>query len=175
MLAPYLGALVLGGGILVVQLAFGHHGAEHAGGDADHDTPGWSIVGTLRFWSFALFAFGMVGALLTMLGLAGAGVTAVVSLAFGLASGAVAATVVRKLTKKGPSSHAAMDEAVGRVARVLVPPNDAGRAKVRVEIKGAYVDCIAQASEPLDAGDSVVVESCEGAELRVSRAPRELD
>jgi membrane protein implicated in regulation of membrane protease activity len=173
-LAAYLGALVLGGGILVVQLAFGHHAADHGGGDADHDTGAWSIVGTLRFWSFALFAFGFVGALLTIFAFAGGAVTFAIAAPFGLASGAVAATVVRRLTKRGPSSHTAVADAVGRVGRVIVPPNEAGRAKVRVEVKGVEVDYIAHASDPLDAGDAVLVESCEGAELRVSRAPREL-
>jgi hypothetical protein len=46
--------------------------------------------------------------------------------------------------------------------------------KVRVEIKGSFVDYVARANEPLAVEDAVIIEECDGSEVLVSRAPKEL-
>jgi membrane protein implicated in regulation of membrane protease activity len=177
-LLVYLGALIAAACVLAVQLAFGHHAGgdvhatDHAG--VDHDANVWTFIGSVRFWSFALLAFGLVGTLLTAFGFAGVILTAVLATTFGLASGVVAVSAIRKLAQRTSSSHATEDDVVGRVGRVVVPPNEAGRCKVRVEIKGSMIDYVATAREPMSEGDDVLVEEARNSELTVSRAPKEL-
>jgi membrane protein implicated in regulation of membrane protease activity len=179
-LAFYVGALVLAGGILALQLVLGHHGA--GGGDGDHgadhptdqDTTFWTFVASIRFWTFALLAFGLTGTLLRLFNFAGRVESAVLATACGLVSGVVAVAVIRRLTTKAASSLASTGDVVGRVGRVIVPVDEGTTGKVRVEVKGSHVDYVAHAAEPLAAGESVVVEDCDGGEVRVSKAPREL-
>src|SRR5262252_1089543 len=113
----YLAALIVGLGVLSLGL-LGHgadaHGADlHVGGvhgdlghghasghgadDAHHQSGlfGVALFLSLRFWSFALMAFGSVGTLLTWFALAGSAATALIAVAVGLFSGGLAATVFR--------------------------------------------------------------------------------
>ncbi len=178
-LTLYLAALLVAVGVFVVQLAFGHHDAA-AGHDlthdagADHEAGAWSLLASVRFWSFALLAFGLVGSLLTLFGLAGPVVTAVIATGTGLTSGTFAATVIRRLVRQAATSHASSSDVVGRLGRVIVPPDEEGRGKVRVELKGSYVDYVARSNEPIAVEDAVVVEEYDGSEVLVSRAPKEL-
>jgi membrane-bound ClpP family serine protease len=175
-LLVYLGALVVAAGVLVAQLVLGHHadaqGGDHATGD--HDTPLWTLVASVRFWSFALLAFGMVGTIITAGAYASFLHTLLIAIACGLGSGVFAVLAIRNVAKKSESSHATGRDVVGRVGRVIVPPNDEGRCKIRVEIKGSTIDYVATASGAVAEGDSVLVEEGEGEALVVSKAPREL-
>ena len=179
MLALYIAALVLAAGAIVLQFAVGHdtgaggHDASHTSFD-DHDFAPWTLLTSLRFWSFGLLAFGLVGTSVTLLGLAGVVATAILAGVVGLASGSFAAIVVRRMMQRSASSNVTSDEIVGKMGRVLVVPGENGRGKVRVEIKGSLVDYAARAGEPLTEGDLVVIEECDGQEVAVSRAPREL-
>ena len=182
MLALYIGALVFGLGVALVQLWGGGHDAdvsvdahsELGSGAADHDVVPWTLVLSVRFWSFALLAFGLVGTLLRVLDVAGRGATLGVSIAAGLVSGFVASTVVRALTSRTSTSHTTDRDLVGKVARVLVPFDENGVGKIRIEVKGSFVDRAARSTEPLGDGESVVVEEVEGESLTVSKAPKEL-
>ncbi len=179
MLSLYLAALVAALGAFAVQLAFGHHGGggghdvAHDGSDG-HDAGAWSLLASVRFWSFALLAFGLVGTLLTLFGLAGKITTAVLAVGSGLSAGFFAAMVVRSLLRNSQSSHATGADVVGRVGRVIVPVEKLGRGKVRIDIKGSEVDYVARATEPLAVQEAVIVEEFDGSEVLVSRAPREL-
>jgi membrane protein implicated in regulation of membrane protease activity len=175
-IAVYLGALVVALGVFGVQ-TFGGHDADATGHDlthGDHDAPPWALLASLRFWSFALLAFGLTGALLTFFGLAGAVAAGIVSGVAGVLSGAFATTVIRRMTNKGPSSLVQPKEVVGKVGRVLVPTDGASRGKVRVEVKGKLVDYVAASSEPLAQDDVVVVEDYDDGQIVVSKAPKEL-
>src|SRR5262245_48769693 len=177
MLLVYIGALVLAVGVLGFQLAIGHHGADaDADGDGvpDGEAGPWTFVGSVRFWMFALLAFGLVGTLLTVFGFAGSILTAVIAIPFGLASGVFAKTVIKRLGERTPSSHGGAGEVVGQIGRVIVPLDENARGKVRVDVKGFQVDYIARATEPIDEGETVVVEDFEEGQVVVSRAPREL-
>jgi membrane protein implicated in regulation of membrane protease activity len=180
-LPVYIGALVLAAGVLLLQLVLGHHGggdadaAGHdAGHDTDHDATLWTFVASIRFWSFGLLAFGLVGTLLTLFGFAGSVLAVVLAALSGLASGVVAVSVIRRLTQRAASSHATSQDVVGHVGRVLVPLDPTARGKVRVEVKGSQIDYVARAGEAIAEGEAVVVEECDGAEVTVSRAPKEL-
>ena len=176
MLVVYLVALVVGLGVIGVQ-TFAGHDADAGGHElahADHDAPAWALVASVRFWSFALVAFGFCGALITLFGFVGAGAALGIAGVAGATSGALAATIVRRMTTRGPSSQVLHREVVGRVGRVLVPSERGVRGKVRVEIKGSSVDYVALSDERLETGEAVIVEECEGGEVVVSKAPKEL-
>jgi len=153
----------------------GGHDATHDGGhDQAHEASAWSLVASVRFWSFALLAFGMVGTALTLFGLAGTTMTTVIASASGLGAGFFAAGVIRRLGARPASSHASAKDVVGRVGRVIVPLVPGGLGKVRVDIKGAEVDYVARSKETVEAGEVVIVEESAEGEVVVSRAPKEL-
>jgi membrane protein implicated in regulation of membrane protease activity len=164
-LAVFITALVIGLGTLLVQLLGGHDGGHDAGGHdgADHDGP-LLFLASIRFWAFALLAFGFAGKV----------ESAVIAGVAGLVSGYVAAMVVRRLTGQGTSSVANSREVIGRVGRVIVAPSTETRGKVRVSVRGSFVDYVARSTEALEPDDAVVVEECEDGEVVVSRAPKEL-
>ena len=60
---------------------------------------------------------------------------------------------------------------MGQVGKVLVPPNEAGRSKVRFVVKGQIVDYLATTDDPLEAGADVMVEEVRGNQVHVSAAP----
>jgi membrane protein implicated in regulation of membrane protease activity len=153
----------------------GGHDASHDGSDQAHEASAWSLVASVRFWSFALLAFGLVGTSLTLLQLAGVTLTTVLATASGLASGFFAASVIRRLSSRPASSHAGTKDVVGRVGRVIVPLVPGGLGKVRVEVKGAEVDYAARSNETVEAGEAVIVEESAEGEVLVSRAPKELE
>ncbi len=176
----YVAALIASLGAFAIQLLGGHHGdaghdASHGHGDGDgHESSAWSLLASVRFWSFALLAFGLVGTSLTLLSLAERALTAALAIGSGLGSGFFAAGVIRRLSSRPASSHVDSGDVLGHVGRVIVPLVPGGLGKVRIDIKGASVDYLARSSETLAAGDAVVVEEVSEGELRVSRAPREL-
>jgi membrane protein implicated in regulation of membrane protease activity len=186
----YVAALVAALGAFAIQFFSGGHDAGGGGGhdagggghDASHDDGGnqaheasaWSLVASVRFWSFALLAFGIVGTSLTLLQLAGPTLTTVLAAGSGLGSGFFAASVIRRLSSRPASSHAGTKDVVGRVGRVIVPLVPGGLGKVRVEVKGAEVDYTARSSETVEAGEAVIVEESAEGEVVVSRAPKEL-
>ncbi len=176
MMAVFLTTLVIGLGALAVQLFGGHDAGHDAGGhDADgHDGP-LLLLASIRFWAFALLAFGLVGTLLLGFGFAGKLESAIIATVMGLVSGYVSASVVRRLQGQGTSSSATSRDVVGLVGRVIVPPSTETRGKVRVSVHGSTVDYVARSKESLEADEAVVVEECgDEGELLVSRAPKEL-
>lgn len=151
-----------------------------ADGDAAAHADGSSLFGvvtlvaSLRFWSFGLLAFGLLGTLMTLTGAAGAPVTLASSIVLGAISGFVAAWSVRRLMVQTSTSHATSQDVVGRLGRVIVPADAGAAAKVRIEVKGERIDRIARSQKQLRVGDTVVVEEIDELELRVSPAPEEL-
>ena len=192
----YLAALVIGGGTLALQLLLGGnsdgdvHADVHAdagGGDvhadthagAGHDTHAHGEAGflpiflSLRFWVYGLLGFGMVGAALHYLGLAGSLATPLIAVAVGLVSGFLASWTFRALAQADTtSSSAEANDAVGHVGRVLVPCTRGQKGKVRIELRGQTLDLIATTDdEELASGSSVLVEEMRGMTAHVSRAP----
>ncbi len=179
----FLAALILGAGTLAFQLA--------SSGDADADAVGSGheaqhaqdalpsggflpLVLALRFWSFALLAFGLSGSLLYYLSLLDVWPAFGVALGTGLTSGLLASWSVRQLQRTQTSSGAETSDLVGQVGRVLVPLSRAHRGKIRVELKGQTLDFIASTDdEVLEAGAAVLVEELRGNAVHVSRAGRE--
>lgn len=197
----YLAALIVGGGVTLLQLLMaGDSDADagdtdldadadasdldadadadahtHAHGDAHHGAIGFlPILLSLRFWTFALLAFGMAGTCLHYFDLAAAPVTGVLSAFLGFAAGGMASYTFAALGRAETSSGASNRDAVGQVGRVLVACGKERRGKVRIEVKGQTLDMLASTDEAdLHEGEVVLVEEVRGNELRVSRAPAE--
>jgi len=169
----YLLALILGGGILFVQLvAGGHHdgadhfghlgGSDHLGGPDHHAEQGPGVL-SMRSVTYGLFAFGFVGTCLHALRLAGEPATLAIAAAAGAAVTLAVGTTLRSLSDPAASGEAALLEARGRSGRVLVPLSRDQRGKVRVQIKGQTVDLLATtAGSDLPAGAEVVVVDVRG-------------
>jgi membrane protein implicated in regulation of membrane protease activity len=167
----YLLALVLGGGLLLVQLLggghhdaghFAHFGDAHLGG-ADHHAEQGPGVLSVRSATYGLFAFGFVGTALHVLRLAGEPLALGVAAAAGIAVVLGVGTTLRRLGDPGASGEAALLEARGRPGRVVVPLSRDQRGKVRVQIKGQAVDLLATTSGgELPAGAEVVVVDVRG-------------
>jgi membrane protein implicated in regulation of membrane protease activity len=150
----------------------------HAG-DVGHDAGTGHGAGSaflpiflsLRFWTFALLAFGMVGAAVQTLDLASPWATTLLASGMGLAAGFGASWAFTALGRAQTSSGAQSRDLLGQSARVLVPPGAGGRCKVRVELLGQTIDLLAATEDPdLREGDEVLVVGTEEEIVQVSRA-----
>ena len=178
----YLLALILGGGLLFVQLVSGGHhdggnhfghigGHDHLGGPDHHAEQGPGVL-SMRSVTYGLFAFGFVGT--SLHGLRLAGEPAALAVAAVAAAGVTlgVGTTLRSLGDPAASGEAALVEARGRSGRVLVPLSRDQRGKVRVQIKGQTVDLLATTSGgELKAGQEVVVLDVRGDVAEVVAAP----
>jgi membrane protein implicated in regulation of membrane protease activity len=185
-LAIYLVAAIIGGG-LVLFSAFGGlhgHGDAHFGGDADH--PGldahhgdaadagafWLPFFSLRFYVYALAAFGILGALLTATKTGQEPTTVAASTATGLATGWIASAVVRWLTRADSSSAASHADFMGAIGTVTVPVRPGAPGKVRTRVKGDIIDLLAlpAAGEEIGSGEEVAILDMDGSTALVGRA-----
>jgi hypothetical protein len=166
----YLLALILGGGILLVQLfGAGHHdgaghfgGSDHLGGSEHHADQGPGVLST-RSVTYGLFAFGFVGTSIHLLRLAGEPATVAIAAAAGTGVTLAVGTALRALGDPGATGEAFLVEARGHSGRVIVPLSRDQRGKVRVQIKGQTVDLLATtAGSDLPAGVEVVVVDVRG-------------
>ncbi len=202
----YFAALIVGFGVIAVQLAFAGKGDvdvdvdadididvdadvdvdvdadadadAHGHGDHGHVAHGDAgflpILLSVRFWTFGLLAFGMVGSLLHVFRLASVWATPFISLAMGIFSGLLASLTFRALSRAETSSAATPRDTVGQVGKVLLPVSNKARGKVRIELRGQTLDLLATTDEELlSNGDLVMIESMEGGTARVSKAPVE--
>ncbi|MRG91528.1 NfeD family protein [Polyangium spumosum] len=195
----YLFSLVVGLGILVVQIASGGKGdADGDAGDAgegggkelakDVSTKSLATTGasagagdvlafflSLRFWVFTLLGFGLSGSLLHFFALAGPILVFALAAGSGLSSGLFAQLVFRFVTQSSVSTSADVDHAEGSIGRVLVPVGKDKVGKIRIVLKGQSVDILARTDgDEIARGDHVLVEDVEGDVARVSRRPSEL-
>jgi len=130
---------------------------------------------SLRFWTFALLAFGLSGSLLHYLDLANAVVTPAVAIAFGVLAGLLATLTFRALRRSEANSGATAGDAVGQVGKVMLRVGKGGRGKVRIELKGQTVDLLATTDEELlEPGQLVMIEEVRDTTAHVARVPPEL-
>lgn len=185
MFAIFVGLMVVGVGLLLLQ-SFGGHDAD-GGLDADgsgdfsvehdgiaHDSP-WLLIANVRFWAFACAATGTIGTLGLWLTDTSRLVVALVAAGSGLGFGLLVTWVLGRLQRDGSAGLASVGTGRGRVGRIVLAIGEGGRGKVRIEIKGAMVDLVARADAPLEAGAEVVVTEIEGTEAHVERVPKELN
>jgi len=130
---------------------------------------------SLRFWIFAMLAFGLTGSLLSLFSLAGAIGTFLLAISMGLGSGLFASLAFRYVARSSASSTADVTHASGSIGRVLVPLGKGKVGQIRIVMKGQSVDLMARTDEAeLLRGEHVLVEEVEDGIARVSKRPSEL-
>jgi membrane protein implicated in regulation of membrane protease activity len=147
----YLVALIVGGGVLLLQIVSGLGHVDH-GLDLHPSGPG--LLST-RAAMFGLLGFGMVGAPVHVLGLLTPRGAFVLALASGMACAVLTGLAFRRLGHQGASGSASFEEARGQRARVIVACAPGRRGKVRVSLKGMLVDMMAEGPVEIPAGAAV--------------------
>lgn len=142
MTTVYLAAAAFGVTLLLASLLLGNKDADHGhGGDLGVGLA-WAPVGSLRFWVFLLAFGGSAGYALTRLGSSEV-VAAAGAAGIGWAAGALAVTIVRKVSKDSVSSEVDATELVGQTGTLVLPVGPGKPGKVRVDIKGRSEDFVA--------------------------------
>lgn len=148
----YLVALILGGGVLLLQIASGFgHGIDHG---IDHHPSGPGLLST-RAVMFGLLAFGMVGTPVQVLGLLSPGAAFAIAAGSGIGCAVLTGLAFRRLGHASASGAASLQEARGMTARVLVACAPGRRGKVRLSLKGMVVDVMAVSQAEIPAGAAV--------------------
>ena len=175
----------VGGVVALLSLLMG--GDHDAGGDvsADADAGGdvhvgsaevggefWLLFTSVRFWVFFLLFFGVSGMLFQLAGFSNL-VVLLISLPFGLAMGSGAAWVFRRLMARPVSSGFAPEELVGLEAKVMLPLASGQQGKVRLELRGGFVERVAftEGGESIARGERALIIAVRGDRLLVSKAP----
>lgn len=189
MLAVYVGCLLfslvlIGASVLGGSSDHDAHGADHHDADSAetppaHDDHAEAEAGrsgpwaSLRFWSYSLGAFGMLGALLAWLG-ADSSVHIPVAVGGGFAIGAAVTYTLRALARRSVGSPSDLRDARGLEGVVLLDVQEDKLGKVRVQVGGQDVDLLARPFEEsavLRVGEKVLVVDVESAVARVARTP----
>ncbi|MBS1713587.1 MAG: NfeD family protein [Armatimonadetes bacterium] len=199
MLAAYIVAAIVGVGLIVFSALEGlganaeigggdlandvdaSHGpieAHDAGGHADYDPLGESAEGavwlpflSVRFWTYAVGTFGLLGTLLTLANVSREPLTAIVAVGTALLTGTIAAVAVRALSKMERTSSASETDFLGVAGKVTVPIRGSLPGKVRTSVKGDLIDLVAVSDDggEILQGEEVVVIEIDGRQARVSR------
>ena len=175
MLTVYLAALAFGLvliGASVLQ-GGGHdsgdgHGDGH--GDADHGAFVTNLL-SLRFWTYALGAFGMAGTALSLLGIAAA-VHVPVSLVLGFVVGAGVAALFRQLGSGTATGPASTESFLGTEGEVVLPLLPDGLGKIRLHVGEQDLEVPARTGgPPLEIRERVVVVRFRDGVAEVEPAP----
>lgn len=128
----------------------------------------WLPFLSLRFWTYALAAFGVTGLLLTRLAELGAFSGALVAAATGLTAGTGISYATRWLLERQTQSLVRASDLL--VGRVLVAIEGGKPGKVRFEVGGEIIDILAVGRDPelLAVGSEVVVLEHDRAEALVA-------
>ena len=141
MLYLYAASLLFGGVMIGASLLFGgdHHSGEtfHA---HDMGAEGWLPFGSMRFWTFLFFAFGLTGGLFTLTDSLGEMPSLIVSAIVGLVTAAGATAALKKLSNQQISSGVNQGDYIGVTARALLPMSGQKLGKIRVYLKGQAHD-----------------------------------
>ncbi|MDX2244511.1 MAG: NfeD family protein [Leptolyngbyaceae cyanobacterium bins.302] len=124
----------------------------------------FSIIKTLKFWTFALCFFGLTGLVLSQIaGGLSPTLIAIVAVGMGVLCGSLVAGSLRLLRRRQVDSLIRSSDLVGLTGIVEVPFDQTTRGKVRLLVKGSMIDLIANTDDAkfLQAGDRVLVVGTE--------------
>jgi membrane protein implicated in regulation of membrane protease activity len=177
MLTVYLAALAFGlvliGASVLQGDGSGHDsgdGDDHGGGDADHGAFLTNLL-SLRFWTYALGAFGMSGTALTLLHVAPA-LHVPVSLVLGFVVGAGVAALFRSLGRGAATSPASTEAFLGSEGEVVLPLLPDGLGKIRLHVGDQDVEVPARTGGvPIEIRERVVVVRFRDGVAEVEPAP----
>lgn len=181
MLTFYLAALAFGLVLIGASMFQGDGGGHDSGdgdadgqgdghGDADHGAFLTNLL-SLRFWTYALGAFGMAGTALCLLGV-GAGVHVPVSVVLGLVVGAGVAALFRSLGRGSATSPASTEAFLGSEGEVVLPLLPDGLGKIRLHVGDQDVEVPARTGGvPIQIRERVVVVRFREGVAEVEPAP----
>jgi len=182
--ATYVGCLIVGGGLVLISFfSDTDHDADvdvdmdvdmdvdvDVDLDADHDVEVassidgadalWLPVLSLRFWIFFAAFFGLTGTILHLLDQLSWQATLGTSVGFGVGSGWLVSTIVRKLrSAKVDSNIDPHRDYVGSVGEVIlaIEPGDPGLVRLRVKGVDVDVNAITEGASTLERGTLVKV------------------
>lgn len=171
MLVAYLVSLFVGG-VLVLMSAFAGHGhdvGDHEVAHGGHDADVWLPFLSIRFWTYGLTAFGLTGVGMVFT----AGMSAPAALPWAISGGLAVGFLVSllaRLARKGETNSAAMrDDFNGKVARVIVPIRPGLPGKIRVQVKGDWIELLAlpEHGTEISADEEVIIVGLENDRARV--------
>lgn len=183
MLAAYVVAAIVAGGLIVFSAIAGMEGHASIGDVGSHDAPGhthgegadsagsvWLQFLTLRFWTYAIGAFGLIGLVLTLRKASVEPLTMTIAGGTGLVVGTISAWFYRFLSKSEHSSSIGGNDFLGAIGKVTVAIG-AEPGKVRTSIKGEIIDMVAvgHTGEPFVAGEEVIIVGLDGNNAQVAR------
>jgi membrane protein implicated in regulation of membrane protease activity len=144
-----------------------HHDVDLGFGASDF----WLAFMSMRFVTYFAGVFGVMGTVLTLMGMS-SGLVAFVSVLSGLVIGYGGALLFRYMKAEGETSGVTANDYVGAMGRMLVAVRPSQPGKVRVSIKGDTIDMIAlsEGDKEIGMGEEIVVVGLEGDKVRV--APR---
>lgn len=142
---------------------------------ADHgglDMEAWLPFLSLRFWTFASFAFGMSGSILTFLG-DGSGemITFVISLILGLILGYGISWTFQKLKRDSvtASTETKSFEQQEGVVQLTIRPQGQGKVRLRIDNQVVDIRAITQDSQEIPIGSKVIIVSVQNGVANVTR------
>jgi hypothetical protein len=161
----FLWCAVVGGAVLIFQLAAGLFGLDHGHGhDAQHGDGASEGLNLLSIRSIAagVAFFGLAGIAARPLGILLASGAAVVT---GLAAAVGVASIVKMFGRLERDATLSLGNAVGTTGTVYlsIPGHKSGAGKVHLTVQNRLVECLAITSDdPLPTGTSVLVIDLEG-------------
>jgi hypothetical protein len=124
----------------------------------------FSILKSLKFWTFAICFFGLTGLVLSHLSVGlPSGLIAIAATVMGVLCGSLMAGSLRALRRRRVDSLIRTNDLVGLTGTVELPFDQTCRGKVRLLVKGTLTDMIASTDEvkSLQPGDRVLVVGTE--------------
>jgi hypothetical protein len=188
LLQAYVVALVLGGGLVAVSALGIDKDSESVDLDHEHGDPhaldvahgvdssaALAYLGSLRFWSFTLGAFGAIGSALTFFGVTSL-ITAPTAIVGGCAIGVAATRAYLWFARGTVSSHLDTRALAGRDAEVVLSVGPGKTGKVRLTHQGQILELPATTHELhlVERGARVLVVSVEAGTADVTRLPSAL-
>ncbi len=152
----------------------GHEGLEHGGhGDHEHGGEGglWIPFLSLRFWTYAIGTFGILGLLLTLFSDAAEPGVGMTSGVLGFVMGLVAAYGYRLAQRSQTSGGVSERDFLGVEGKVLVATKPDHPGKVRVTVKDDIIDMLAlsEGGKTIEVGEDIVVVAVEGDQVRIAK------
>ena len=177
MLTVYLAALAFGLVLIGASVLQGDGGGHDSGdghgdghGDADHGAFLTNLL-SLRFWTYALGAFGMAGTALSLLGVKPA-VHVPAAVVLGVVVGAGVAALFRQLGSGTSTGPASTESFLGTEGEVVLPLLPDGLGKIRLHVGEQDLEVPARTGgEPIEIRERVVVVRFRDGVAEVEPAP----
>lgn len=154
------------------DLNLGHDAhVEHGGGNAENAGEGgaWLPFLSLRFWTYLCAGFGITGLLLSLLTHTDPGLAVWLAVGTGLVCGLMVSYIYRICQVTSTDSMTREKDILGCEAKVLVAIRDKQPGRIRVCVKGDWVDFIALSSDgsEIPVGEQAVIVAMEDGKAMV--------